>query len=255
MVRNKFVNYDDYFIDDVMLVNPKFFHDNLEKILDACKFVYDNGYPYCEQDALNYCFSKTYLKLPLKFDVIVRNMRWFFTERRIEKAIYHFAGLKPDLNTDDVYNRLYFEYFLKTPYATADMFGNINKFFTKSFNTLINESKNDLLHFTNLLTGRERAFFVDEKNVESIRQIFAVKENELIVNSSNNNLENLINVINESKGKKIFFILFDNYSAIRNVLLKQGFIEGNDFVNILSFLSEKHGVKINFDSREIVQEI
>jgi len=253
LVMNGYVRPENYFNADVLLVRPNFFKENFKRILESCKFISDNGYPFVEQDALNYLFSEHVFKLPRKFNAMVRELRrtqMLF----VDKEIYHFAGAKSDLNTDDIFNKLYFEYFLKTPWATADMFGNIHKALNKMFRQSQNESRDNLLHFTNLLTERKRAFFVDNNFLESAKQIFAIKDDELLIDSSSGG-DKFLSELENSKGKVIFFLLINNYWQARALLLSQGFIEGTDFINGFMFLSEQHGLTFNFDSKPIVQEM
>ena len=61
-----------------------------------------------------------------------------------------------------------------------------------------------------------------------------------------------------AKGEKIFYFLLSNYFQywqLRKFLIKNDFVEGTDFVNALSFLSEQQGIKFNFDSKPIVQKM
>lgn len=240
------VAHTDYFNADVFLVNPKFFRDNFELILEGCKFAFSHGYALHEQDVLNYLFSKKYQKLPGKFNLV---LNWERTKGkkpfRLEKAIYHFAGVnaKPDLDTDDVYNRLYFGYFMKTPWANIDMFGNIGKFMRK----LYNNSQDNLLHFTNLLTERKRAFFMDQSYVEAMKVFFRIKDDEKIV-TLQEGAEKFTEEITASKGAEIFFILIgkENYRNARMFLLSRGLVEGTDFVDAGTFLSERYILETEF---------
>ena len=247
------VKHENYFNADVLLLNPKFFRENFDIILDACKFVYENKYLFFEQDALNYLFSEKYLKLPYRFNVVLADIRRFDPPpHRIEKAIYHFAGLKPDLNTDDVFNRLYFEYFLKTPWATVDIFGNMGKAFDRMFRNYLNESKNTLLHMTNLLNKRRRLFLIEEQFLNPAKQIFEIRNDELVMDLSIKP-ETLAQKLNASRGETVLFVLIKNYPQVQNFLRSQNFAEGTDFVNALTFLSERHGFKFNFHTGAIVQ--
>ena len=252
LVLNNLVNYEDYFIDDVMLMNPAFFRENFEQILNGIKFIYDNNYYFLEQDALNYLFSKTYLKLPLKFDTIVRNQRLFFPSRQIGKAIYHFAGPKADLNTDDIFNMLYLEYFLKTPWANADMFGNLDKAFRKQYDLL----KREFLRYTNLIGIRERLFLIDKNDTDKMRQIFEIKDDELVVDVSDPEARaKFLETANELKGKYLIYVLHD-WVTIKSELDKRNFIEGKDFFDARIILSAKDGgVYLLYDSRAVVREM
>lgn len=251
------VKRENYFNMDVLILKPTFFHENFDVILNTCKFIYENRnkYFFWDQDVLNYLFSERYLKLPYRFNEILADIRTTEPKPyRIEKAIYHFAGVKPGLNTDDAFNRLYFEYFLKTPWATADMFGNIDKAVVKTVEQIFNESRNILLHVTNLLVNRRRAFLIDKGFQEPAKHIFAINNDELVMDLSTG-AENLIREMNANKGKIILFILAGNYPQIRNFLISQNFVEGTDFINGFLFLSERQGFKMNFDTKQLFKEI
>lgn len=257
LCRDNLVKDENYFNADVLLLNPTFFKENLERLLEGCRFIYENRskHIFWEQDVLNYLFSERYLKLPHRFNETVQDLRKFAPKPyRIEKAIYHFAGAKPDLNTDDVFNRLYFEYFLKTPWANADMFGNIDKAVVKTVEQIFNESRNILLHVTNLLGSRRRAFFVDKGFQEPAKHIFAINNDELVMDFSTG-AENLIRAMNANRDKILLFVLAGNYPQIRDFLTGQNFVEGTDFINGFMFLSERHGFKMNFDTRQIFKEM
>ena len=249
------VEHENYFNSDVLLINPKFFRENFEKILDGCKFIYENKYPFGDQDVLNYLFSEKYLKLPYRFNENVRDIRAFDPKPlRLEKAIYHFAGAKPDLNTDDVFNRLYLEYFLKTPWATVDMFGNMNKAFDKMFRQYLNESKDTLLRTTNLLNKRRRIFLIEDRFLAPAKQIFEIRDDETILDLSIEP-EDLAQTLNDSKGAAVLFVFVRNYPMVLNFLRSQNFREGTDFINALMFLSERHGFHFNFNTAGILQEM
>ena len=252
------VKHEDYFNADVFLLAPNFFKENFELVLEGCKLMYRKGYTLAEQDVLNYLFSKKYQKLPGKFNLVINwERKKGKRPLRLEKAIYHYAGgdvTKPSFNIDDIYNRLYFEYFLKTPWATVDMFGNLNRALEKTFSDYFNRTKENFLRLANVLSERRRAFFIDENLLEGAKKIFEIKDNELIMDLSTSP-EMLIQKLNEAKGEIILFVLTKNYRRVGNFLLNQKFIEGTDFINGFMLLSERHGFKFYFDSKPIVQAI
>ena len=265
VIVDGYVKHEDYFNVDVMLLKPSFFKENFDIILEGLKFINRKRvesrfrhYLAYEQDTLSYLFSKNYLKLPGKFNCIIKWKRELdpVESLHIEKAVYHFAdpSSKPSLNTDDVFNKLYLEYFLKTPWATADMFGNLNKAMGKKFEQILNDSRNLTLNVTNLLSERRRAFLVDENFIEAAKQIFAIKPNEPVISLSMD-AKNFLQKLNDVKGECLIFVLSNDYWKIRNFLINRNFVEDTDFVNGALFLSERHGVKFNFSTREIVQAI
>ena len=252
------VKHKDYFNGDLFLVKPFFFKENFELILDGLKFLRTHGYTLAEQDCLNYLFSTKYQKLPNKFNYVFNWDRRFGSKPlHLEKAIYHYAGgniCKPSFDTDDIYYRLYWEYFLKTPWANVDMFGNLEKALNKKFKQLNTDFKNNLLHFTNLLAHRKRAFLVDHSNIEATRKIFEVKEDELIIDVSEaGSSEKFFKEL--AKRDKVFFLLLNDYWLMYSILKSQNFVDGTDFVNGIIFLSEQYGINVNFDTKPIVQEL
>ncbi|MBQ3443815.1 MAG: glycosyltransferase [Selenomonadaceae bacterium] len=116
------VNPEDYFNSGVMLLNLKVLRDEEPNILAGMKFVSEHPqFRLLDQDILNYCFSTTYLKLPLKFNrFVVRARRE--DEWTIEKKLYHFVTNMTSFIMDsrDPYSQLFMDYFLKTPWVDAD---------------------------------------------------------------------------------------------------------------------------------------
>ena len=143
---------------------------------------------------------------------------------------------------------------MKTPWVNTEMFGNIHKTLNKIFRKIDNNSKETLLHFTNLLSRRQRAFITDKNNLDAMKKIFEVKDAELVIDVAELVFpEKLADEMNKFKGEKIFFIMLGNYWQVGRFLLSKGFVEGNDFVNALMFLSERQGLRQPFGSRFLVQ--
>ena len=120
--REDVVNPEDYFNSGVILMNLKVLRAEQDTILAGMKFISEHPqFILLDQDILNYCFSTVYLKLPLKFNRMV-----FFArsenELSVEKKIYHYADLKATLGlyVNDPFSRLFFDYFIKTPWVDDD---------------------------------------------------------------------------------------------------------------------------------------
>ena len=117
------VDVEDYFNSGVLLMNLKVLHDQEDTLMTGMKFISENPqFDFLDQDILNYCFSTTYLKLPIKFNRFVlyarRENDW-----TIQENIYHYAASRMCFVMDsrDVYNQLFMSYFIKTPWVDADM--------------------------------------------------------------------------------------------------------------------------------------
>lgn len=249
--KDGYVNHEDYFNADVLIINPKFFKENFERILECCKFIHDKNYPFVDQDTLNYFSSGNYLHLPKKFNAVMFVL--YGKPEGIGKAIYHYAAHKPDLNADHIYNKLYLEYFLKTPWATADMFGNIDKFFRRQYDRL----KGEFLRYTNLLYGRERLFLIDKSMTEKMRKIFAIRDDETIIDASDSvAMDKFFETLDELRDKKLIYLLSNNFNPVEDKLRKRDFLGGRDYVNAFIFLSEKDGGRwLVYDSRAVVREM
>lgn len=250
-----YATIEEYFNADLFLMKPKFFQENFERILEACKFVHDKNFPWREQDALNYSFQGNYLHLPKKFNTLVYCLRSIDSYFKIDKCIYHYVGGakgKPSLSTDDVYYKLYLEYFLKTPWATVDMFGNLNKSFRRRYDLL----KQQFLHYTNFIGKRERVFLLNKTNTDKMRRIFEIKDDELVVDVSDLEARaKFLETANELKGKYLIYVLAD-YEAVMPELRKRNLFDGKDFIDARIFLSEKDGGKfLVYDPRAVLREM
>ena len=130
-VRRGFIKPENYFNSGVLLMNLKALRDEEETILAGIKFRGEHPeLVYYDQEILNYCFSTSYLKLPVKFNRYVTLARPE-NEWTIEKKLYHYAGKfslgtnytgKFSLGSDmsDPFNRLWMNYFIKTPWFDAN---------------------------------------------------------------------------------------------------------------------------------------
>lgn len=253
--REGYAKHEKCINSDVLLVKPSLFHEKFDAVLDACRFIYKKkNYFLYDQDVLNYLFAEKCLQLPSKFNVILGQLRMYKPKPyHLEKAIYHFNITKPYFDTNDIYNKLYFEYFLKTPWANADMFGNLDRAFRKQFDRV----KTELLRYTNLLAKRERVFVIDKNKIEKMCQIFAITDDESIIDASDPEaMKIFLEISSELKGKKIIYLLSNNWLKIKIDLLQRKLIEGEDFLIALIFLSEKDGGNfLHYDSREMFREM
>ena len=246
----------DYFNSGVLLMNLKKWRQEAKKIWDGVEFIFNNHKYGCygDQDILNYCFSTQYLKLPLKFNIFVRTIQ-FSRNPVIGANIYHYlsGGISLGAETNNIFQRMYWEYFAKTPWFNSEI---LLKLFSGVRQMYVERQKN-LVKMTALMSGKTRTFFTDIVNTDAVKNILAVKENEeIIVFTSNESVQYLINLMTTQRGKVVFFLLImrnDTYKQLRAILVKGGFVEGQDFINGKDFLSEVHGVPL--DSWKIIKDL
>ena len=241
LIVQKLVAYDDYFNAGVLLLNLNFLRGDDESINRGLKFLSEHPQMiWLDQDVLNYLYAANYVKLSEKFDVFVDVERTKSAEVKARRAIYHYAVEALALNTGDALNRLWMEYFMRTPFFDADTIGRLYDGFRRTQFGL----KQLLLSMTTTLRDRRRAFFVDPRNSGSIKKIFAVRTDEDVIIADNQAApKKLLDAMKKARGKKIFFICVPNFPFA--ALIQAGFVFGKDFVNGLDFLSEAQGVPLN----------
>ena len=132
---------------------------------------------------------------------------------------------------------------MKTPWATAEIFGNIDREVRKNFLSHEADLKSLFLNLANVLTRRKRAFFVMSSYKGLLKDIFQIQDDELLLETDGENaFQNFFEELVKSRGEKIFFIFVKNYSHLRKFLLEKKFMEGRDFIDLATFLSERHGI-------------
>ena len=233
------VRYEDYFNSGLLVMNLEYLRDNEELIMSGVKWRGDHPQCNCfDQDIWNYLFSKNYIKLPVRFDLFT------YVDRRsnepVRKKIYHFSGASFGMDINDSFTRLWFKYFAKTPWFNEETIGRLYAGVQQMHVGL----KNFALQLSAILSGKTRAFFVLPHNVDATKKIFSIHEDEEIILADNQMaLQKLIDAMNSSRGKKVFFILVPGFPL--QALIQAGFTPGRDFLNGFEFLSEAHGIPLN----------
>ncbi len=245
------------FNSGVMLINVPVFRSAEENINNAIEFMSEHPeYGGNDQSILNYCFAKEVLHLPVKFNRLVKFNRGYhrlldrgYKDTQVKNMIYHFnahnsvRGLGTDMS--DPYNRLWMSYFIRTPFFDADSIGRLCELFRKIHNKL----RTGNLKFYNALLGKTRTFFIEPTEIDAIKKIFSIRDDELIIPAENeDSLKKLFAEMKNSKGKTVFFIMTEIFLEKKfpfDQLKKEGFINGKDFFNGRIFLSEENGGSIN----------
>ena len=225
LCQDGFVKPEDYFFSGGLLMNLNFMRNAEQTLIDGMKFLNEqNQLQYPDQDVLNYCFSTSYLRLPAKFNSIVKNNREN-NEFSIGKEIIHYAGGQCSftLDLDDPYNRLWWSYFIRTEWFGVDTIHNILK---GTLDSILKTS-----------SDKDRAFVVDEEHAYQIEKNFSIRQDEdvIIVDpKSKENLNQIFDLMTAERGKKVFFIGIPN---ITSNLKKMEFVEGRDFFNVSAYYS------------------
>ncbi|MBR0260198.1 MAG: glycosyltransferase family 8 protein [Selenomonadaceae bacterium] len=249
------VEPDDYFNSGVLLMNLKLLRNEHRTMMDGINFIgADPRYTHFDQDVLNYCFTKRILKLPIRFNNSVSFAR-AKKEKTIGQKIYHYLGSNHrsfGLNMSDPFNRLWISFFIKTPWFNADSIGRLYSSFQELRRGLLNSA----LKVSAATPGKKRAFFIDPQKEDLMKKIFSIQNDEEIILAENeDSLKKLIDAMKTSKDTCTFILteLFLKKKFPVELLQKEGFTEGKDFIRGWELLSEEKGVP--FNSYPLVQSL
>ena len=100
--------------------------------------------------------------------------------------------------------------------------------------------------FSAIISGKTRIFFTPPESIESLKQIFFVKDTEKIIAATEiDSVKFLIDELKKNPDKFIAFALVGNYQIFLQQMTQAGFVEGKDFLNAILFLSDAHGFPLN----------
>lgn len=237
------VGYEDYFCAATLLLNLNYIRNDEKHFHEGLEFVAKNtNCNYFDQDVYNYLYGNNYIKAAEKFDVYVVFERRDKKATQLRPAIYHYVSQSLGFNMQDIFDNLWWKYFEKTPWFTKEAIGHLYE----GVRQMNIQEKRLLVNISAIMSGKTRAFFVQSNSAEAIKKIFHCKhEEEFIIADAQDSVENLINAMKLYDGKKIFFIFVINFQPLYNLLIKEGFAPGKDFVNGLDFLSDAEGVPLN----------
>lgn len=235
------------FNSGVLFMNLKILRCEEETISSGLEFFGKNPQfaKWPDQNFLNYCFAEQSMTLPEKFNFLLNCPA---RHEPIGKNIYHYVGLGASLSMDtseDV-NQLWFSYFIRTPWFSADSIGNLYKTFVTQYNSV----KNLVATTSAIVSGKARAFFVEPNQINEMKKYFSICDDETIIPAENeDSIQNLIDAMKLSQGKTVFFILTDKFLKkdfpFDKLTEENGFVENKDFVKAWKYLSEDYKRQLN----------
>lgn len=236
------VAYDDYFNSGVLIFNLNVFRHEEENLLRGIKFASSHPEIDCfDQDILNYLYSKDYVKLNEKFDVFIGiERRTPDRQNHLRDAIYHYGGWTCGLEISDPFNRLWMKYFIQTPWFDEESIGRLYAGSQKIQDSL----RGTMIKLTALVSGKMRGFIVSKGDVDAIKKLFAVRNDEELITVERDTPRQIIfERMNASRGKKIFFVFVQNFPFVN--FEKLGFVYGRDFLNGLELLADAQTLAVN----------
>ena len=262
LCRDNIVNTRNYFSAGILLINLKYFRQmNEHKWLEDIEFVLQRYNRMPDQNILNYCFSEKSLHLSAKFNCWISELRNnnFY---KLEENIYHYNGRTLLMDTGDIYNKIFFEYFMQTPWFNIEIFNNLSV----GLNKWHDERQEFMIRVTAGLAGKERAFFTEHCNIKPVKKTFLIRDSEEIFATEadedfENSIENisgsvikLLEAMRKSARKKFYFLLIGgHYKNLCPILKSEGFVENEDFTDGQLFRSASSGEPL--DTYSIVKAI
>ena len=242
------------FNSGVLSINVPAFKKEKENLNNAIKFFSESDKLGVDQEILNYCFAKRSLKLPVKFNRLVKWCR-YYKETQTAKMIYHFnshlstKGLGFD--TNDPFNHLWMNYYIQTPFFDAKVMSRLNDFVVQQNDLL----KTQAMEISAIVLGKRRAFFVEPDKIQIIKESFSIRDDELIIPAEDkSSIQKLLDAMKSLQGKYVFFILTKKFLQEKfpiDLLIKEGFVLDRDFVRGWKFLTDKEGMP--FNSNKLIQ--
>lgn len=239
LIANNFINAEDYFNSGVLIFNMPKFLECEKELNSAVDFVV--SHPQCvwvDQDILNCCFSKNYFRLPAKFDVFVNHERIVRQSHEIFPAIYHYIGNSLNFDMNDVFNRLWMNYFFKTAWLDLNVISNIFNCF-QEFDA---KARKNLLDLSAAMSGKRRIFFMELNNFDKVKKLFKINKSEEIIDATKeDSFKILLKRLKKFRDTSFFILLVNDYETANEKLSQEGFVEGENFMNAMDFLSVLHG--------------
>ncbi len=254
LITANIVNAEDYFNSGVLLLDLEYLRKDRENFGKGYEFIRDSTEcKYFDQDILNYCYSQNYIRLPIDFNRYVDVERHLKRPNIARYAIYHYLSDSTRIDMADAWNKLYFTYFVKTPWFDLNSLTNI-------FNTIdefYNERQYLLIKMSKLVAGKVRVFYCDSGNRAALKDMFKISENEEIIEAEPipKSVDNLIKSMKDSPNKKVGFVLVGekDYNIVKDLLTENNFVEGIDFIDGKTIMPESPVTP--FYSNFIVREI
>ena len=230
----------------VLFMNLKVLRNEEETIAAGLKYFEENPQlaRWLDQDFLIHCFATRALTLPQNFNFLLNCPDRY---KPIEKNIYHYVGLGASLSMDtsEPVNRLWFSYFIRTPWFNADSIGNLYRTFITQYNHL----KRLIATTSAVVSGKARAFFVEPARIGEMKKYFSIRDDETIIPAEDeDSIQTLLDAMKSSQGKIVFFIMTDKFLKKDfpfDRLTADGFIENKDFVKGWKYLSEDYKRQVN----------
>ena len=210
-----------------------------------------------DQDALNIIFKDNFFKLPVHFNHIVTNIK-YDAAYEIANEIYHYVGNTLSTDLQIKLNRLWFEYFLKTPFFDSKSFKNLVESFDSSLQNCaqkLEDTRAMFLKALKLTADRRRVFLVYPADEELIFEIFGRAEDDIVINAMRNDaLSIILQMFQKFRGVMVLFIYIspEIFPDVREILLSNNLQMNDDFFNVFDLILSQRG---EFNGNKVIRNM
>ena len=222
----------EYFNSSLLLINLKLSRNQSQPVKTGVNE--QKYFELLEQTVWNQCFAQQVVKLSEQLNKFVG---WARRDKEpVAKNIYNYAANALQLDTTEPFNRLWLDYFAKTPWFTLETIGRLYNGFRQSYAQINDTMKLSVRNISAIMSGKTRVFFTLSNNVEMIKKNFSVRDDEeIILAQGQDAIKTLLDAMRKGARKKMFFIVIPQFPFA--ILNNAGFVFGRDFLNGWEFLS------------------
>ena len=224
--RDGVLSKEKYCNSGVLLLDKQRFFPTVEMIVDGLHWYTSHpDYIAADQDIINYFYGEECRKLPVRYNDYV-NVNRMWNTVSLKEHIYHMSTASYN-QYDDCYKKLWFSYYVKTPWFNGEIFlSSIKKALAKEYNLQI--------YTMCQIIGKNVVFCINDDKFNLFKNsifaekvviiTYAVKEKVI-------NLEKCINHMKKNKGENYIYCYFDNFGVISNYLQENGYVLNKEFID------------------------
>ncbi|WP_029541208.1 glycosyltransferase [Selenomonas sp. AB3002] len=244
------VNIDNCFNAGVLLMNLHILRKRGNLLLDGFRMLtgISDETNFYDQNILNYYFAKDLTPLPSRYNLLQYWDKKNGNTKTIE-GIYHYSGHSLTLNPKDERDTMYWNYFLKTPWADGEFFCRFFSEFRKLYQLTGSTTFKKIRAVLSAIGGKTLVVVYADGFGSSVHKLF--NENTIYCQAGQGNS---LQLRFEYDVETHFYLLFlPDYPKIKVMLEKAGLVEGEHFLDGDMFLENRKLVDDLYTIQEIFE--
>ena len=237
IINDGTVKKENYFCAGVLMFNMEKYSKYPDLCLEGLEFLNKNPQYDCnDQDILNYNFSNNYYHLPVKYDTFVDALRLpEIKQDELQECIYHYAGNTMELTkSEDIYNQLFFDYYVKTPWFDGNVF-------LKAVSVAMKARHDADKAIMNIMKDRNIVFCGNKET--DLQRLQASKINcngavflNIYADKNTIIMEKCLDYFEQNKKDRPLLLVMSAYPLINQALAQKGYKEGTDYLDASTLL-------------------